>query len=324
MSPCPASEWTELSADFLGPLPTGEYLLVVHDDYSRFPVVEILYSTSSKAVIPILDKIFALLGSPVTLKTDNGPPFNSDEFQKFSEYIGFQHQKITPLWPRANAECERLMKSLAKVIRIAKIENKNWRQELYTFLRAYRSTPHSTTQKSPAETLFHRTFRTQLPETQAERKQPSESAANEQFRECDRQAKSKMKRYADARRHASFQTLQIGDRVLVKAPKVNKFSSYYDPRPYEVTAVKGSMITASRQGGTITRNTSFFKKIAAGLTDNKQKQDTEIEEEDDITLMPRRQQQGQPQIVEPQQQPERRYPQRARHPPNRLADFVPH
>ena len=168
MSPCPASEWIELCADFLGPLPTGEYLLVIHDDYSRFPVVEILSSTLRKAVIPILDKIFALLGSPVTLKTDNGPPFSSDEFRKFSEYSGFRHQKITPLWPRANAECERLMKSLAKVIRIAKIENKNWRQELYTFLKAYRSTPHSTTQKSPPETLFHRNFRTQLPETQAE------------------------------------------------------------------------------------------------------------------------------------------------------------
>jgi len=117
MSPCPKAEWSELSADFLGPLPTGEYRLVVHDEYSKFPAVEIIHSTSSKAV---LDKVFALLGNPA-LKTDNGPPFNSEEFKKFSEYLGFKHQKITPMWPQANAECERLMKSLAKIIRTARI-----------------------------------------------------------------------------------------------------------------------------------------------------------------------------------------------------------
>jgi len=80
MSPCSNSERIDLSADFLRTLPTVEYLLVVHDEYGRFPVVEIIHPTSSKAVIPILDKVFALalLRNPVTLKTDNGPPFNSE------------------------------------------------------------------------------------------------------------------------------------------------------------------------------------------------------------------------------------------------------
>ena len=74
MSPCPEAEWTDLSADFYGPLPTGEYLLVLIDEYSRFPIVEIIHSTSSAAVIPALDKIFALLGTPHIVKTDNAPP----------------------------------------------------------------------------------------------------------------------------------------------------------------------------------------------------------------------------------------------------------
>ena len=86
MSECPTSEWKELSADFLGPLPTGEYLLVVSDEYSRFPVVEIIHSTSSRTVIPVLDKIFALLGNPMSLKTDNGPPFNSENFPNTSDF----------------------------------------------------------------------------------------------------------------------------------------------------------------------------------------------------------------------------------------------
>ena len=80
-----------------------------------------------------------------------------------------------------------------------------------------------------------------------------------------------MKMYADAKGHAKSQKLQPGDSVLVRAPKVNKFSSYYDPVPYKVTDVKGSMITAARPGHTITRNTSFFKKISARIPDKQEK-----------------------------------------------------
>ena len=80
--------------------------------------------------------------------------------------------------------------------------------------------------------------------------------------------------YADAKGHAKLQTLQAGDSVLVRAPKVNKFSSYYDPVPYKVTDVKGSMITAARPGHTITSNTSFFKKISARSPDKLRKNKT--------------------------------------------------
>ena len=38
MTPLPKAPWCELSTDFYGPLPSGEYVLVIIDDYSRFPV----------------------------------------------------------------------------------------------------------------------------------------------------------------------------------------------------------------------------------------------------------------------------------------------
>ena len=47
MSPLPPAVWSHLSADFLGPLSDGSYLLVIICDYSRFPIVEIIHSTSS-------------------------------------------------------------------------------------------------------------------------------------------------------------------------------------------------------------------------------------------------------------------------------------
>ena len=57
MTPLPETPWRELSTDFYGPLPTGEYLLVIIDEYSRYPVVEILRSTSANTVIPVFDKV---------------------------------------------------------------------------------------------------------------------------------------------------------------------------------------------------------------------------------------------------------------------------
>ena len=51
----PSASWKNVSLDFLGPIPTGEYLLAVMDDYSRFPEVEIVTSTATTAVIPKLN-----------------------------------------------------------------------------------------------------------------------------------------------------------------------------------------------------------------------------------------------------------------------------
>ena len=47
MSELPETKWTNLSEDFYGPLQTGEILLVIIDEYSRFQAVKIVYFTSA-------------------------------------------------------------------------------------------------------------------------------------------------------------------------------------------------------------------------------------------------------------------------------------
>ena len=68
--------WTELSIEF-DELPTGDYLLVVIEDYSRIPVAEVIESVSSRIVIPSLDKILLEHSIPHEIRRENGPPFNS-------------------------------------------------------------------------------------------------------------------------------------------------------------------------------------------------------------------------------------------------------
>ena len=85
----------------------GQTLLLVVDDYSRFPFVEPVSSTSASAVIPKLDQLFSTFGAPRVVKSDNGPQFTGEEFTKFACVLGFKHRKVTPLWPRANGEVAR-------------------------------------------------------------------------------------------------------------------------------------------------------------------------------------------------------------------------
>ena len=265
MTDLPAHPWSEVSVDFTGPLPSGEYLLVVTDAYSRFPEVEIIKSTSFKSTVPKLDAIFARHGVPDILKSDNGPPFNSHEFGQFAAQLGFKHQKVTPLWPQANGGVERCMPMLKKVIRSAHIENKNWKQEMYKFLRNYRATPHSSTGVTPAEALFGRKIKVKLPEAPTFPNSHSRHAhLDTHMRQHDFLMKKKMKNYAEAKRNVSTTDIHVGDTVLVRQPKKNKLTPYYNPKPMQVTAKKGPMLTAKQSGGThITRNSSHFKKITA-------------------------------------------------------------
>ena len=69
-APMPNRPWDEVKIDFYGPLPTGQYILVVIDCYSRFPEIEILTTTSAQKVIPKLDSIFARHGIPSHLTSD--------------------------------------------------------------------------------------------------------------------------------------------------------------------------------------------------------------------------------------------------------------
>ena len=82
MSKLPEGPWQHVDFDFCGPFPSGDYLLVAIDEYSRFPEVEITRSTSAYSTIPKLDKIH---GIPEVVKSDNGPPFQSSEFKSFAE-----------------------------------------------------------------------------------------------------------------------------------------------------------------------------------------------------------------------------------------------
>ena len=120
----PDREWQDLAIDILGPLPSGDYLLVVVDYYSRFFEVGIMKTITSTKVINFLEKLFSFLGLPSSIKSDNGSQFTSAEFQGYLEENGIEHLTSTPLWPQANGEVERQNRTLLKCLKIAQVERK--------------------------------------------------------------------------------------------------------------------------------------------------------------------------------------------------------
>ena len=162
-TPLPEQPWQELALDLLGPLPTGEHMLVLVDYYSPWIEVDIIRSTLRKTIVHSLDAQLARHGVPRSLCTDNGANLVSKEVEDYLKEMGVEHRYTTPLWPRANGEVERQNRSPLKSIRAAHAEGKDWREELNKFLLEYRSTPHSTTGRSAAELLFKQKLSTKMP-----------------------------------------------------------------------------------------------------------------------------------------------------------------
>lgn len=90
-------------------------------------------------------------------------------------------------------------------------------------------------------------------------------SSDTKLRDTDKFKKAKMKTYADERNNATKLKLTVGDKVLVQQPKENKLTTPFDPKPYEITEKKGTMITARREDKSITRNSTFYKLIRGSI-----------------------------------------------------------
>ena len=84
----PSRAWEYVSIDFFGPTPDNEYVLVVQDLCTKYPVASLLKNTNAKRTIDALDSIFTNFGRPMRYRSDNGPPFSSTLFESYMASIG--------------------------------------------------------------------------------------------------------------------------------------------------------------------------------------------------------------------------------------------
>lgn len=150
----PLGPWIDIALDFLGPLPTGEYVLVITDYYSRYVELEIMRTITSAPTIERLDKIFRRLGFPITITLDNARQFVSAELKKWCALRGIHLNHTIPYWPQANGQVERMNSTILKRLKIGHARTGNWKSGVSEFLMMYLSTPHSVTGKSPCALMM--------------------------------------------------------------------------------------------------------------------------------------------------------------------------
>ena len=119
------------------------------------------------------------------------------------------------------------MRTVKIVIKTAKVEHKNPKQELNRLLRNYRAIPHSTTRVAPGTAPVWKTD-----EDEITRSDNALLSSDPEIHERDRTAKAKMKKHADNKRYIKPSTAKEGDTVFVRRDGSKKKSDTpYDPRP---------------------------------------------------------------------------------------------
>ena len=139
--------------------------LIVADVFSKYFLVRKLANSTSAAVCAEIATIVTELGLPHIIRSDNGPCYNSKEFQQLLQCYNITHHTSSPHHPRSNGFVERMVGVAKKLMDKAGSEGKPWISGLYE----YRVTPQSGSIASPLQLITQRTPREkdlpQLPST---------------------------------------------------------------------------------------------------------------------------------------------------------------
>ena len=119
------------------------------DYFSKFPYMFPVASTHHFKTISHLWELFAAEGIPAIVMSDNGPPFNGDEFRQFSRDFDFIHTTSSPHFHQSNGFIESMVK---KVKNTYKKTDRSPNAQAKALLQL-RDTPITADLPSPAEIL---------------------------------------------------------------------------------------------------------------------------------------------------------------------------
>ncbi|KAI8126889.1 hypothetical protein CVS40_3384 [Lucilia cuprina] len=222
-----------------------QYLIVV-DYYSKFYEIDLLNNGySSPHVITKLKSIFARYEIPKVFISDNGPPYNSKEFQQFCNDWGIDHKTSSPYLPRSNGLAERTIQTVKKML-IKCLESKS---DPYIALLMNRTTPKGN-MPSPAELLMARNLRTKLP-TVTQNLQSKLVDQKQYKNQLESQINKSAEHYNKTTK--KYKTVSTGDGVMFKMNN-NSFwsqgeiiSKCEEPRSFVVRDNEGTLYRRSEQ-----------------------------------------------------------------------------
>jgi hypothetical protein len=218
-----------------------------------FPVREV----SSAATSSALRFLFAHMGTPHEVCTDNGPE-NACQLTSLLADLGITHTKATPYNSTGNSLAERTIRNIRDTMRkLCDGEDPAWIPRFYEAIKAHNSRPSKLLGLSPAEMLLARRVDLGPPFTPArpagdtepnlaELKQAADQAREWMFQ---RQTITAEAAAADLARRTKPSTdpepppLAVGDWVLIKRPVRHKTDRFNDWPPRRVARITQGTVT---------------------------------------------------------------------------------
>lgn len=235
--PVPEYPWQKVGCDVF--TSRGQDYVIVVDYFSKFAEVARLKRKTAETIISKLKTIFSRFGVPETVMADN-VPFASREFQKFASSWNFRIVTSSPNHPQSNGQAERAIQTVKKLMKKARESGEDI-EKAFLHLRA---TPLSGTAVSPAQLLFNRPIRTDLPAM------PGSPRTDREKRDQLIRKQEVERKHAD-RGSRPLQTLSTGETVRIQLGNELVLGRVLDevpgaPRSYRVATADGQELRRTR------------------------------------------------------------------------------
>ena len=162
--PIMGGPFERIAMDIVGPLPRSRaghrYVLVVCDYATKYPEAVPLKSIDAECIADELVKIFARMGIPKEILTDQGSNFTSQLLAEVYHLLHVKALRTSPYHPQTDGLVERFNKTLKEMLHKSAVEDgKDWDRLVPYVLFAYREVPHESTGFSPFELMYGRDVR---------------------------------------------------------------------------------------------------------------------------------------------------------------------
>ena len=150
-----------IAMDIVGPLPPSRsgnrFVLVICDYATRYPEAIPLRSTDAPHIAEELIRMFARVGVPQEILTDQGSNFTSQLLAELYRLLHVHPIRTSHYHPQTDGLVERFNQTLKSMLRKAATnEGKDWDKLVPYLLFAYREVPQASTGFSPLELLYGR------------------------------------------------------------------------------------------------------------------------------------------------------------------------
>lgn len=155
--------WHRVHIDCMGPYPVtaagNKYIVLAVDSFSKWPEARAIPDHSSRTIANFIEEeLLSRFGCMRELCSDRGLEFKGPEVTNLLKRNNIQQCFTAGYKPNSNGQAERIVGVIRGMLvkAIANSNTNTWDLHLHSSLKAYRTSPSSTTRFSPAYAMFGR------------------------------------------------------------------------------------------------------------------------------------------------------------------------